>query len=206
MRPKPGSDYDPDNAWSQDTAIALWHGNSHHYVVDNTIHNTYDDINAIYSGEVEISGNIISQIDNAEDNHYFSLEHPARYDLVTIDHNLFVDDGDESYFNWWNNSGHSNSLSVIQTVSGGLCAHCQAISHSDSSEVFTNLSTGFELSQDSLAAGKNVKHPVYDLFMQHYGENIYVDFNGKSRPLTAPPIGAFEIKTALLPPSPPVLK
>jgi hypothetical protein len=205
IRPEPSSDYDPNNAWSQGTAIALWHGNSKRYIIDNTIHNTYDGINAIYSGEIEISGNIISQIDNATDNHFFSLEHPARNNLVEMDYNLFVDDGEESYFSWWNNSGFSQSLDEIQMVSGGQCTHCQAIAQSDSSEVFSNVNSGYILKQNSPAAGKNIKHPVYDLFMQMYGKDIYVDFNGRPRPGTEPSIGAFEIQTGLVPPSPPTL-
>jgi hypothetical protein len=206
IRPTPGrTDYDPDNAWEQGTAIALWHGNSQRYIVDNTIHNTYDGINAIYDGYVEIFGNIISQIDNATDNHFFSLEHPAKNDNVEINYNLFIDEGAESYYSWWNNSGFDSSLAEIQAASGGRCSDCVAISGSDSSDVFVVPGSSFTLKTTSKAVGANVKHPVYDKFKQLYGLDIYVDFNGNPRSSTDPSIGAFELHYGNYPPSPPTL-
>jgi len=210
IRPASLSSYDPSDSWSQGTAIALWHGNSHRYIIDNTIYNTYDGINAIYSGNVDIFGNIISQIDNDKDSHYFTLEHPARDNLVEIDYNLFADDGGESYYSWWNNTGYSTSLSQIQSISGGRCGHCIALSGFDVAQLFTNVSTSpasrnFTLTPGSEAIAHNTKHPAYDVFKQRYGLDIYVDFNGNPRPSVNPSIGAFEYGIGNFPPSPPTL-
>src|SRR5690606_10774734 len=73
IRPAAGQSYDPSDPWSQGAAIALWHGNLDRFIVDNTMHNIYDGVTAVYNGGVEMYGNIISQKDDNRDNHFFDI-------------------------------------------------------------------------------------------------------------------------------------
>ena len=198
IRPAPGrTDYDPDNDWEQGAAFALWHGNSNRYIVDNTIHNVYDGITGIYNGRVDVYGNIVSQKDDHPDNHFFTLAHPARNDLVEMNSNIFIDQSSESYFTWWENAGIVGTLDEIRSVSAGRCSLCQSIIGSDSSDVFVNPTAdintrNFSLVTGSPAIGGNVRHPAYNTFQNRYGIDIYVDFKGTPRDATDPSIGAFE--------------
>jgi hypothetical protein len=193
IRPADLDDYDPANSWAEGTAIALWHGSSNRYLVDNTIHGVYDGVNAIYDGFVELSGNIVSQKDDAPTNHFFDISHPTRNDHVVMDYNLFLDDATESYFVWWNNAGVVESLSEIQSLSGGECGHCVAEIGATAPRCFDDPTEGdFRLVAGCPANRAGTKHPVYDLFEQRYGINIYVDHEGNPRDPVSPSIGAFE--------------
>jgi hypothetical protein len=202
------STYDPKNPWSQGAGIALWHGNSNRYIVDNTIHDVHDAIIGIYSGGVEMFGNIVSQKDDNIYNRFFDFAHPARNDLVKMNYNLFIDDTSERYFAWWNGMDDADSLDTVKSY--GHCLECKAIIGVDSTDQFINPTTNpgtrdFRLKSLSQAISGNKKHPVYDTFKSLYGMDIYVDFNAVPRKISASAIGAFEYNTGKHPPSPPVL-
>jgi len=204
IHPAPqNTSYDPTNPWHEGAAIALWHGALDRFIVDNTIYQTYDGINAIFNGGITMHGNIISQKDDHPRSHFFQFDHPARNNNVTINNNYFNDDNTESYFAWWNNGSTLDSMSRVQTNSG-QCDNCLVSIGSDGSDDFINptinsQTRNFNLKPGSPAANSSTKHSAYDTFEQLYGLNIYVDFNGNSRHPTKPSMGAFEFSTVVPP-------
>jgi hypothetical protein len=208
IHPRDLSDYNPKDIWDQGAAIALWHGNSTRYIIDNTIHDVHDGVNAIYAGGVEMYGNIISQKDDSTYNRFFEIAHPARQDLVNMDYNLFLDDVGEYYHAWWDDMGLASTLNEVKSY--GHCLNCKSIVGEDGAGQFINPATDssnrdFRLKSTAAAVTGNVKHPVYDRFKELYGIDIYVDFNGVPRNSASPAIGAFEYAAGQYPPSAPVL-
>jgi hypothetical protein len=208
IHPNDLATYDPKNAWSQGVGIALWHGSSTRHIVDNTMHDVHDAIVGIYSGGIEMFGNIISQIDDNIYNRFFSFSHPARNNLVNMDHNLFLDNSTERYFAWWDGMDEADSLDTVKSY--GHCLNCKAIVGVDSTSEFINPTTDsatrdFGLKPRSTAINNNKKHPVYDTFNSLYGLDIYVDFNGTPRNSANAAIGAFEYSSDKSPPSAPIL-
>jgi hypothetical protein len=207
IHPTDLTDYDPKDAWGHGVGIALWHGSSTRYIVDNTMHDVHDAIVGIYSGGIEMFGNIISQKDDSIYNRFFNFAHPARDDIVNMDYNLFVDDVAERYYAWWDGMDDAASLDTVKSY--GHCLSCEAIVGTDSSSEFINPTTDstrdFRLKSSSAAVDSNVKHGAYDTFKSLYGLDIYVDFNGVPRNSSSPAIGAFEYVAGKYPPSPPVI-
>jgi hypothetical protein len=194
------SEYYAGNIWHQGVGIALWHGNATRYVIDNTIHDVHDGLNAILYGGfggIEIYGNIISQKDDDTNNRFFDIQHPAGYDSVSMDYNLFIDDMGEDYFAWWDDMGHAPTLDEVKSY--GHCLNCRSIVGEDGTGIFVNPATDsatrdFRLkpeAADDTDTG-NVRHPAYDRFYELYGIDIYVDFNSVPRDSTNPKVGAFE--------------
>ncbi len=200
IRPK-SPNYDPSNAWAEGTAIALWHGNSNRYIIDNTIHGVNDGVNAIYDGYVELQGNIISQIGKNSGNHFFTFSHPARSNNVVMDRNLFINDT-QSYYAWWDNVGRISSLDHVKDLSK-QCTNCTYLK-GDSSNLFVNTSVdpdrkNYNIRSDAPNIGTNRKHAAYDIFQQRYGINIFVDFYGNPRSQQGA-LGAIENATFQSPP------
>ncbi|CAM2066842.1 putative pectate lyase C [Sulfidibacter corallicola] len=191
IRPNPDQmdDYDDANSWSQGTGIALWHGNSDRYVVDNTLYNVFDGINAIFDGGLEISGNIISMIDDRPRSVMLSLEHPLRNGHATFDRNLFFDDMGLRFWLWPEGGGSAAPTDVPGVIAAtGQCQDCI-----EGDPRFTGVERGdYSLRADSPAIGENVKHPAYDLFQARYGIDIFVDYLGRPRDPESHALGAFE--------------
>jgi hypothetical protein len=214
IHPSNLSTYNPANIWDPGVGIALWHGNATRYIIDNTIHDVHDGLNAIQGGRggIEMYGNIISQKDDNISNRFFDIQHPAREDSVNMDNNLFLDDVGEYYYAWWDDMGHAPTLDEVKSY--GHCLNCQSIIGEDGTGVFVNPTIDssthdFRPKSTSAAVTENVKHSAYDRFQDLYGIDIYVDFNGNPRNGSA--IGAFESVSAsnnpvLSPPSAPILQ
>jgi hypothetical protein len=183
--------YDATDSWSEGAAIALWHGSLNRYIVDNTIYDVHDGVNAIFNGGVHLSGNIISQKDDHTANHFFDISHPGRNNLVSMNNNIFFDDTTESYFSWQNRASRMSSIEEVK-LKTDLCENCWFIN-----PLFINASSeptlhNFELNFDSPAVTGNRKHFSYDLFEKYYGLSIDKDFNGKPRSAQRRSIGAFQ--------------
>jgi hypothetical protein len=57
---------------------------------------------------------------------------------------------------------------------------------------YTSSERDFSVSKRSPAIAANRKHAAYDIFLQLYGLDIYVDFDGQPRHPQYPTIGAIE--------------
>lgn len=188
---KNNTSYNPSDSWSEGAAIALWHGSLDRYIVDNTMYDVHDGVNAIFNGTVHLSGNIISQKDDHSDNYFFDISHPGRNNLVLMNDNIFFDDVSESYFIWRDRSLRLNTIDEVKLYANE-CEGCWFVD-----PLFLNASSDpvmrdFDLSSDSPAVIGNSKHFSYDLFEQYYGLSIDKDFNGSPRPSFRRSIGAFQ--------------
>jgi hypothetical protein len=207
INPTKGKEHNPSDPWNHGTAIALWAGHANRFVINNTIHNVHDGVTAIYSGPIEMSGNIISQKKDHPDSYFFHFSHPARKEQVWIDHNLFLDDSTERYFGQWPDiRPRMDSLAQLKEI--GQCEGCFADIGEQSRQHFQRPTIDpetrdFHLTADSTAVHGAVRHSAYDTFFDRYGLDIYVDFDGYPRPAERPSIGAFELHetTAPRPPS-----
>jgi hypothetical protein len=205
-------DYEPGDDWEGGVGIALWHGRLNRYIVDNTIYDTYTALTANYAGGVEMSGNIIAEIDNNQYQYLTEVLHPARHELTAFDYNLYYDADNIRFRGYypgvfefsysleeWKTAVATRTFTDKMLETEGHCYYCKV-----GDPMFLDPENGdFRLKAGSPAIGANQKHPVYDRFKELYGLDIYVDFNGNPRPETNSTMGALEY--APPPPPPPGL-
>ena len=179
--------YQPNHPWRSGVGISLWTGGMHRWVVDNTMYDCYNGINAIQSGgsSLELSGNIVS---NAGPDGWDIFMFQNVSEDVTIYKTLIYNPNRPARIRW--GSHEYNSMTEFKNATG-LCPSCPL----EQDPKFVNgTQYDFRLQPDSPAIdANNSPRDVYDLFQSLYGINIRVDFNGVPRPQGSGwDMGAFE--------------
>ncbi|MEW5757423.1 MAG: hypothetical protein AB1810_14095 [Pseudomonadota bacterium] len=196
IHPEDVTSYKPSDGWRQGVGITLWHGNMQRYIVDNTIYNVHGGINTIYDGPVALSGNIISNIHDAD--YHVSISHSARSGVASIDGGLFYDPELASARVNWNWADYTSLSAFVSGTGNTQCGICAV-----GNPAFVDPATGkYDLQKNSAAINKGKLHSAYDTFFALYGIDIKKDFEGRSRVLgLKPDFGAFEVGVAPAAPS-----
>jgi hypothetical protein len=162
--------------------ISLWQGNSHRYIVDNTIVNVHNGIEAIMDGPVVMSGNLISHLKppcaGCSPARHLAVSHPGRNGNAAIDRSLLhaPAGGPPWQIRWWP-GGDFTSLAAFQ-ASMRQCAACL-----DGDPLLVNpAGADFHLSAMSPARGAGTRSSVYQTFQELYGLSIAVDAENVARP------------------------
>jgi len=198
IHPLAGAAYNPTDQWRVGTAITFWKGQMNRFVVDNTIYDVHNGITSIETGPIQMSGNLISDIDPLGT--YLDVSNAAQAGVASFDYSLFYDpEGDFSIA--WNSRRHNN-LSSFMTASG-QCANCIT-----GNPAFVKPTIGeqtqnphdFRPGNNSAATGtnndlnnsNNNTPNVYAIFQTLYGLDIRRDRTGITRPMVGRSIGAYE--------------
>ncbi len=184
IHPQNLANYNPNDAWRPGQAISFWHGNTVRHVVDNTIYDVHGGITGIYDGGMELSGNLISEIDSQDK--FLWIDHPAKNGNAKINDNLFFDSDGDFHIKW--NWTDYFSLSDFQNGTG-QCSNCTIADP----RFIDATNQDFRLGNDS--AGKSMRtnvDDVYTTFFNLYGIDIRRDPAGTARPVTGGAVGAYE--------------
>lgn len=161
--------------------ISLWQGNMSRFVIDNTIYNVHGGIEAIMSGPIEMSGNIVADIlpptGTFSRGSHVAVEHPARNGVARIENMLVYQPDSPVRLHWGGFAGPMSGLARFQTVTGE-CRTCL-----EANPLFENAGNGApRLSVASPARNRNIKHPAYETFKRLYGIDISRGIDGAVRP------------------------
>ena len=196
IHPQQGAPYNSNDQWRVGTAITFWKGQMNRYVVDNTIYDVHNGITSIETGPIQMSGNLISNIE--PNGTFLDVSHAAKNGVASFDYSLFYDPQGDFSINWnWTNY---SSLSSFLAASG-QCSNCIT-----GDPLFVKPTIGeqaqnehdFRPGNNSPATGANNNlnnnntPDVYAIFQKLYGLDIRRDRAGKTRPMSGRSIGAYE--------------
>lgn len=170
----PGS-YSATDYWRKGVAISLWTGDMNRYIVDNTIHDCYNGINMIQTGEgsyAYVSGNVISDID--PNSYHLSIHMNVDQDVDVVNCDLY-DPSHDARVRW--DGTTYTSLSSFQSATDE-CANCLEVE-----PLFVNASgNDFHIQKTSLLKDAGIVTSVYSTFYSLYGIDIKKSADGTIRP------------------------
>jgi len=210
IHPLPGSSYSPTDQWRTGTAITFWKGQMNRFVVDNTIYDVHNGITSIENGPIQMSGNLISDIDPSGT--FLDVSNAAQAGVASFDYSLFYDPQGDFSISW--KSVRYNNLAAFASATG-QCANCitgdpafvkptigeQAQNPHDFRPGTNSAAVG---ANNNLNNTNNNTPDVYAIFQARYGLDIRRDRAGINRPAAGRSIGAYEASgsTGGQPPAP----